>query len=117
MLRVIFRPIKDSLKRVQSATKDRIKSQKERARIMKKELVIIGEFIDETLDETFARTQKEERDKLKNDFWNYVAGFWPLDPRPPGVQLGNMYRRIVDAAAGEAQRAVEEPSVNGASSH
>ena len=25
----------------------------------------------------------------------YVAGFWPLDPHPPGSQLENMYRKIL----------------------
>ena len=62
MLRVIFRPIKDSLKRVQSATKDRIKSQKERAQVMKVELVTIGDFI-ETL------SQEEDGTTLKTSFW------------------------------------------------
>jgi len=46
MLRVIFKPVRESLKRVQGATKENIKSQKERAFVLKKELVIIGNFID-----------------------------------------------------------------------
>lgn len=49
MVKVIMRPVKDSLKRVQSATKDRIKSQKERARVMKEELTTIGNFITKSL--------------------------------------------------------------------
>lgn len=96
MLRVIFRPIKDSLKRVQSATKDRIKSQKERARVMKGELVTIGNFIE-------SLSQEEEGiGSLGQSFWGYVATFWPLDPRPPGGQLEAMYKRILEKEAEEA---------------
>ena len=61
MMKVIFRPIKDSLKRVQLATKDRIKSQKERANVMKVELVTIGNFI-ETLSQ-------EDGKELRDNFW------------------------------------------------
>lgn len=67
MLRLIFKDIKDSLKRVQSATKDRIKSQKERANVMKVELVTIGNFI-----ENLARESQEEDvsdSDLRKRFW------------------------------------------------
>jgi chromodomain-helicase-DNA-binding protein 1 len=66
MLRVIFRPMKESLKRIQSATQDRIKSRKERARVMKVELVTIGNFI-ENLSQEEAR--EEERATLRKSFW------------------------------------------------
>ena len=59
---MIFKPIRDSLKRVQSATKDRINSQKERASVMKAELIVIGNFI-----ENLAR--EEEGKNLKQSFW------------------------------------------------
>ena len=45
LIRVIFGPVKESLKRIQLATKDRIKSQKQRASVMKEELLAIGNFI------------------------------------------------------------------------
>jgi chromodomain-helicase-DNA-binding protein 1 len=32
-----------------------------------------------------------------------VAGFWPLDPSPPGTQLENMYKKILKNQAEEAQ--------------
>jgi chromodomain-helicase-DNA-binding protein 1 len=62
MMKVIFKPIKDSLKRVQSATKSNIKSQKQRARVMKQELVTIGNFIQ-------SLSQDEETRELKPSFW------------------------------------------------
>jgi len=61
MMKVIFRPIKDSLKRVQLATKDRIKSQKERANVMKVELVTIGNFIESL--------SQEDGKELRDNFW------------------------------------------------
>jgi chromodomain-helicase-DNA-binding protein 1 len=62
MIRILFKPIKDSLKRIQMATKSNIKSQKERANVMKKELIIVGNFIEDI--------DSEDVDaKLKNDFW------------------------------------------------
>jgi len=64
MLRLLFKPIKESLKRVQSATKDRIKSQKERANVMKVELVTIGNFI-----ENLAREEEASDPGLRKDFW------------------------------------------------
>jgi chromodomain-helicase-DNA-binding protein 1 len=62
MLRIIFKPIRESLKRVQGATKEHIKSQKERAAILKKELVVIGNFID-------GLEADEEMTALRPKFW------------------------------------------------
>lgn len=67
MLKVIFRPIKDSLKRIQSATKTNIKSQKERAAVMKNELVTIGQFIDGLNPDDVQ--DKEEASSLRGEFW------------------------------------------------
>lgn len=62
MLRIIFKPIRESLKRVQGATKEHIKSQKERAIVLKKELIIIGNFID-------GLEADEEMTALRPKFW------------------------------------------------
>jgi chromodomain-helicase-DNA-binding protein 1 len=68
LMKLIFKPIKDSLKRVQAATKTNIKSQKERANIMKNELVIIGNFI-ESLSQ-----DEDSKEELRPGFW-YVNIF------------------------------------------
>lgn len=98
-MKLLFKPIKESLKRVQAATKANIKSQKERANIMKNELVIIGNFIENL-------SQDEESKDLQPDFWAYVATTWPLDPRPPGTQLEGTYRKILK---GLNEKATENP--------
>ncbi|KAH8592415.1 putative chromodomain helicase [Bisporella sp. PMI_857] len=86
LMKLIFKPIKDSLTRVQSATKNNIKSQKERASIMKNELVIIGDFIE---------SLSQDDPSLKPGFWSYVAESWPLEPPPPGAQLEGTYHKIL----------------------
>jgi chromodomain-helicase-DNA-binding protein 1 len=67
MLKVIFRPIKESLKRIQAATKSNIKSQKERAAVMKNELVTIGKFIDGLNADD--GQDNEEASSLRGEFW------------------------------------------------
>ncbi|KAG9248016.1 chromodomain helicase-like protein [Calycina marina] len=90
LMNILFAPIADSLKRVQYATKANIKSQKQRASIMKNELVVIGNFIETLIpiDPT-----------MKPNFWNHVAGSWPLEAPPPGSQLEGTYRKILAKAA------------------
>ncbi|KAL3428056.1 SNF2 superfamily protein [Phlyctema vagabunda] len=93
MLKVLFKPIKDSLRRVESATKDRIKSQKERAAVMKTELIAIGGFITD-LTQDSEQDRKLSKEQIKG-FWDYAASFWPLDPHPPGDQLQKLYTKMV----------------------
>jgi chromodomain-helicase-DNA-binding protein 1 len=45
MVRLVFKPIKESLKKLKAATKENIKSKKERATVIKDELFNIGNFI------------------------------------------------------------------------
>ncbi|PBP24644.1 chromodomain helicase [Diplocarpon rosae] len=97
MMRIIFKPIRESLKSVQSATKDRVSSSKERASIMKTELVVIGNFVQNLI-------QEEEGKNLNDSFWEYVSGFWPGTAASP-KSLEGMYLKIVRA----------EPKSNGLS--
>lgn len=60
LLRVIFKPIKDNLKNIRDATSERVKSRKERASIMKKELVVIGKFIAGLEDESSDSAMREQ---------------------------------------------------------
>lgn len=62
MLKLIFRPVKDNLKRVQNATKEKIKSQKERALLLKGELTSVGNFID-------GLQADEDVSALRPQFW------------------------------------------------
>jgi chromodomain-helicase-DNA-binding protein 1 len=65
MMRIVFKPVKESLKKIQSATKERIKSQKERASVMKNELVTIGDFVENELRDSPA----DQVTSLRARFW------------------------------------------------
>jgi chromodomain-helicase-DNA-binding protein 1 len=65
MMKHVFRPVKENLKSITITTKERIKSQKERASILKTELVTIGDFIVSELEETPAK----EKESLRPRFW------------------------------------------------
>lgn len=62
MLRVIFRPMRDAFRRVGGATKEKVKSQKERANLLKNELLTIGNFID-------SLEADEDVSALRPSFW------------------------------------------------
>lgn len=66
LLKLVFTPMRDSFRRVAGATKEKIKSQKERANILKHELLVIGNFID-TLKGGDDRD--ENMDALIPSFW------------------------------------------------
>ncbi|RKF55985.1 Chromodomain helicase hrp3 [Erysiphe neolycopersici] len=107
MMRLLLKPIKDSLKRLQAATTVNIKSQKERANVMKIELVTIGNFI-----ETLA--QEEEGAALRQSFWEYVVGLWPVAPSPSWSQLDAMYHKILRGNQKKNKGPSGLPGTNGA---
>jgi chromodomain-helicase-DNA-binding protein 1 len=65
MMRIVFKPVKESLQKIKLATKELIKSRKDRASVMKNELVVIGDFIEAELKET----PKDEVPNLLPRFW------------------------------------------------
>lgn len=65
MMKHVFRPVKDNLRSIKTTTKERIKSQKERANVLKTELVAIGNFIVSELGET----SPKEKESLRPRFW------------------------------------------------
>ena len=55
-----------------------------------------------------------------NENRDYVAGFWPLEPSPPGSQLQSMYGKILKKMAetdGEASTANGTTVSNGTPAH
>ncbi|KAI1004372.1 Chromo domain-containing protein 1 [Podosphaera aphanis] len=108
MMRLLLKPIKDSLKRLQGATTVNIRSQKERANVMKVELVTIGNFI-----ETLA--QEEEGAALRQSFWEYIVRLWPVAPSPSWSQLDSMYHKILKGNQKSSNGSSGSHVANGAS--
>ncbi|RDW88846.1 hypothetical protein BP6252_00878 [Coleophoma cylindrospora] len=115
MLKVVFRPVRDSLKRVQSATKDHIKSQKERASVMKSELQKLGRFIEDILEdrETMEAMQEGNKNNMTDRVWNYIATYWPIQPHPPGKQLARLYAKMNGEATEDKKESESKTAANG----
>ncbi|TAQ88488.1 hypothetical protein B7494_g3200 [Chlorociboria aeruginascens] len=107
LLRKAFKPIREHLKHIRSATKENIKSQKERAKVMKEELVFIGNFI-------ASETSLDQMAGLRSSLWEYVAkNFWPnqTEKVTTAAALEGMYIRILDAAKNQQQIAADVANV------
>lgn len=88
MIWYLLKPVRENFERILSTTKDSVKSSKERASIFGVELVVIGNFMDESLDND---------DGLKNNFWDFLAALWPVDDTSKSVtgkRLSGMYRAL-----------------------
>ncbi|KAK2853295.1 hypothetical protein FQN49_005216, partial [Arthroderma sp. PD_2] len=93
MLRSIFKPIREHLRRVSQVTKESIPSKPERAAELRRLLRMIGDFIRGILD------GEEARASLEGRLWDYCAAYWP-NKGTPGSALLNMYGRLVAAEKG-----------------
>lgn len=105
MSRLIFKPIRDQLKRVSSVTKENYPSKSERVRELRSLLRQIGDFIKSTLE-----GESESMPSLEDRLWGYVAdNYWPNTEVRVG-ELKNMYKKLVALDREAANKA----SVNGA---
>ncbi|KAK2750544.1 hypothetical protein FQN55_002145 [Onygenales sp. PD_40] len=94
MMKIVFRPIREHLKRVSQVTKEHIPSKTDRAAELRRLLRLIGDFIRRTLEGEKAPATLEER------LWGYAAAYWP-NKGTPGSALLNMFNRLVAAERGE----------------
>ncbi|RAL63794.1 hypothetical protein DID88_003438 [Monilinia fructigena] len=75
MLRKLFKPIRENLRRLQAGTAKNISNKKKRAGILKEELYNTGGFIDSI---TMPRKDGSVDEKLKDSLWEYVVvNYWP----------------------------------------
>ena len=65
MIKLLLKPIKGSLNAVKSATKQQIPDKQERAQLLRKELVTIGDFIKETIHDD----EPPEGHNIEGAFW------------------------------------------------
>ncbi|KAK2742579.1 hypothetical protein FQN57_005205 [Myotisia sp. PD_48] len=93
MLKIVFKPIRDQLRKVSNVTKETFPIKTERAAELRRLLRMIGDFISKTLEGEEARSTLELR------LWSYCASYWP-NKDTPGSALLNMYGRLVAAENG-----------------
>ncbi|KAH0566080.1 hypothetical protein GP486_000518 [Trichoglossum hirsutum] len=103
----LFKPVRPSLKRVQRATPEFHRgSKQERAQILKKELLAIGDHVKTLWDEG---NKAAEAVNLGKRLWDFVAVYWP-NPGVGGSALKQMYERVVESEKQRAVRDMEQAS-------
>ncbi len=85
-----LKPIRHSLKRLKKG-EDGL-DKKEWLKILKRELITVGDHIDNTLKEEL---RDETRTKLEKHLWSFAAYFWPK--KAPSAKIRGMYRKIKQA--------------------
>ncbi|KAI9761412.1 MAG: hypothetical protein M4579_001062 [Chaenotheca gracillima] len=108
VLRELFRPVRESLRNVQNATKEKVASKADRAKTLRIELFKIGKHLRALLDN---KDDAASNARLGEKLWNYVSTFWP-NKGTPGDSLKTMYDRIA-AADAPAPAAPKTTSMNG----
>ncbi|KAI9846084.1 MAG: hypothetical protein M1837_004340 [Sclerophora amabilis] len=107
VLRGLFKPVRESLKSVQHATKERITSKSERAKILRSELFEIGKHVHALLDN---KDDAVANARLGERLWEFISSYWP-NKGTPGQSLKAMYERI--AAVDAPDSAAKAPNING----
>ncbi|KAI9835020.1 MAG: hypothetical protein M1838_005405, partial [Thelocarpon superellum] len=93
VLRNLFKPVRPSLKRVQGATKELVKDKPARAKILRVEILKIGDHVGTLWNE---KEGGKDNVALGGRLWDFVGRYWP-NQGTPGAQLKGMYERIVAA--------------------
>ncbi|OAT10323.1 chromodomain-helicase-DNA-binding protein 1, variant 1 [Blastomyces gilchristii SLH14081] len=95
ILKVIFKPVQEHLRKVSQVTKENIPSKQDRAGELRRLLLLIGRFIRSTLDGNEARASLEDR------LWGYAATYWP-NKATPAAALHNMFDRLMEVEKAES---------------
>lgn len=80
-----LKPVSKSLMRLHKGNKGFEKA--EWANILRKELLTIGDFIDQTTG-----SKDKHLDKLKKHLWSYASLYWPA--KVPSKKINDMYNRV-----------------------
>ncbi|KAL6717952.1 ATP-dependent DNA helicase Hrp3 [Lecanora helva] len=82
----LFEPVQGSLEAVQAATKERIPDKVARAKLLRKEIVKIGDHVP---------TVVKGDDALETSVWEYIRTFWP-NAGTPAANIRDMFERITN---------------------
>ncbi|MCJ1319670.1 hypothetical protein MMC15_005006 [Xylographa vitiligo] len=90
LMRLVFKTVEKSLISVRGATKDKVPDKKQRADILRVELVKIGDFVKNVIE---IDAGNADGATLEADLWDFVATYWPQG-NTPGDKVRNMFSRI-----------------------
>ncbi|KAK2767760.1 hypothetical protein FQN54_003919 [Arachnomyces sp. PD_36] len=92
VMKIVFKPIREHLKRVSNVTKETFPGKVERAAQLRTLLRKIGDFIRGTLE------GEESGSSLEARLWDHAATYWP-NTTTPGHALQLMFDRLLAAEA------------------
>lgn len=102
-LKGLFTPIRTALNAVKSASKELLPDDTKRAKVLRVELVNIGNFIQDSLKDPLLK----EDGIFEDDLWKYASQYWP-NRGTKTSQIKDMYARIADLKAKEMKENSEE---------
>ncbi|KPI41889.1 Chromodomain helicase hrp3 [Cyphellophora attinorum] len=91
MMTLVFKPVRNDLKKIKAATKSAIPDAPQRAAELRVLLKTIGLFISEQIDDVEG---EQDLRAMERRFWDYAATYWP-NKGIRGVELQSLHNKIV----------------------
>ncbi|OAP54532.1 hypothetical protein AYL99_10980 [Fonsecaea erecta] len=110
LLDMLFRPVRESLRKIKATTKSAIPDGQTRANELRVLLKQIGNFITDQVAEL-----DDNQESVEKRFWDYAATYWP-NKGIKGKELQNIHGKIVasdNKLAGEGSPNDESSNVDG----
>ncbi|KAJ9664235.1 ATP-dependent DNA helicase Hrp3 [Neophaeococcomyces mojaviensis] len=89
MMKMLFKPVRDSLKEMRNTTKQMVPDSQTRANALRQFLKNVGSFIAESMNDV-----DESRDAMEKRFWDYAVTYWP-NKGIRGDELAAIHRKII----------------------
>ncbi|KAL6243123.1 ATP-dependent DNA helicase Hrp3 [Rhinocladiella similis] len=110
LMQVLFKPVRESLKKIKATTKSAIPDSQQRANELRVLLKQIGNFITEQIADL-----DDNHESVEKRFWDYAATYWP-NKGIKGQELQTIHGKIVasdNKLAGEASPNDDSSNVDG----
>ncbi|KAK5076453.1 ATP-dependent DNA helicase Hrp3 [Lithohypha guttulata] len=89
MMKIMFKPVRESLKNMKLATKGNIPDSQARANALRGFLKEVGAFISDSMGDV-----EEAHDSMEKRFWEYAVTYWP-NKGIKGDELATIHRKII----------------------
>ncbi|KAK5085011.1 ATP-dependent DNA helicase Hrp3 [Lithohypha guttulata] len=89
MMKIMFKPVRESLKNMKNATKANISDSQARANALRGFLKEVGSFIGDAMGDV-----DEAQDSMERRFWDYAVTYWP-NKGIKGEELARIHLKII----------------------
>ncbi|KAL9613639.1 MAG: hypothetical protein Q9167_001815 [Letrouitia subvulpina] len=107
VMKLLCKSIRTNLDKVRNATKDKVPDKQERAKLLRTQLITIGDYVKESILDDFGTP--EEKNMTEDLFWDFIADYWP-NRGTAGSKVRDMYRRLIESASSPAADADRQPN-------